>query len=141
MIGESLPTTSTTDTLRLIAVPSLGADIADYPTGKGPAAILPDASGDYVYVANKTDSTISGFSLSAGVLTALSDSPFTSSKAPIALSEDSTKTYVLAAGFGLNPDLYLYTFDATSLGTLDIASTTTTGSADPSQANAMALSH
>ena len=139
-VGEA-QASSTTDLLRVIPVASLNQDAADYATGKGPTSILADASGAYVYVANATDNTISGFSISAGVLTALTDSPFSAPKISTALLEDSTKTYVLDVGYGTNPNLYTYTFDSASAGTLDISSTTSTGSADPSLGNAMALSH
>jgi DNA-binding beta-propeller fold protein YncE len=109
--------------------------------GNGPAAILPDANGSYVYVANTTDNDISGFSLSAGALTALTDSPFETAKAPFAMVEDSTKTYVLTLGSGNNPDLWVYTFDTASVGTLDVASTLSTGTTDPSGAVALAITH
>lgn len=138
-IAESTSSTSA-DTLRQLTLSTLGSEV-DYPTGKGPSAILPDLSGAYVYVANQTDNTISGFSISAGALTALADSPFSTAKAPVAMAEDSTKTYILDIGYGTNPNLWLYNFDATTAGTLDVGTTTTTGSADPSLSNAIALTH
>ena len=138
-IAES--TGSSTDVLRVVAISNLSADVQDYPTGKGPSAILPDISGAYLYVANNTDNTISGFSYASGALTALTDSPFPTSKAPLGLAEDSTKSYVMSVGSGTNPDLYVYSFDATSLGTLDIGATATTGSSDPSLAIAIAATH
>jgi hypothetical protein len=138
-VAES--TTSTTaDTLRKFTLATLNGEV-DYPTGKGPSAILPDASGAYVYVTNQTDNSITGFSISAGALTALTDSPFATAKTPLAIAEDSTKSYVLTVGYGNNPDLWLYSFDATTVGDLDVGTTATTGSADPSLANGIALSH
>ena len=142
-VAEST-TNTTTDKLRKITLSSLGTSAiaeTDYPTGKGPSAILADLSGDYVYVTNQTDSTITGFSISAGVLTALTDSPFSTGKAPVAIAEDSTKSYILTIGYGNNPNLWLYKFDATTLGTLDVGTTTTTGSSDPALSNAIALTH
>jgi DNA-binding beta-propeller fold protein YncE len=138
-IAESTSST-TADTLRKLTLATLNGEV-DYPTGKGPTGILADASGAYVYVTNETDNTISGFSLAAGALTALTDSPFATAKAPTAIAEDSTKTYVVTVGYGNNPNLWLYTFDALNLGTLDVGATTTTGTVDPSLANGLALSH
>jgi 6-phosphogluconolactonase len=133
-------TGTTADVLRKFDLSTLTNEV-DYPTGKGPSSILADLSGAYVYVSNQTDNNITGYSISAGVLTALADSPFSTGKAPVGLAEDSTKSYVLSVGFGANPDLWVYSFDATSLGTLDVTKTATTGAASPSQANAIALSH
>jgi 6-phosphogluconolactonase len=136
-IGENAATGS----LRLIAVSDLSKDVADYLTGNGPTSILPDATGSYVYVANSTDGTISGFSFSAGALSALSGSPFATEKLPVALVEDSSKTYLMNAGFGANPNLWMYSFDSTSLGALDVKTTTSTGSVSPSLANGIAVTH
>jgi len=136
-IGESTSGSG----LRLISISNLGVDIADYPTGNGPVSILPDASGAYVYVANQTDNTISGFSFSAGALSALSGSPFATAKTPVTLVEDSSKTYIMDAGFGVNPNLWLYSFDSTVLGTLDVGTTTSTASTSPSYAIAIAVTH
>ncbi len=133
-------TNTTADTLRKFTVATLGGEV-DYPTGKAPSAILADAKGAYVYVTNQADNTISGFSISAGVLTALADSPFGTTKTPLAIAEDSTKSYVLTVGYGNNPDLWLYSFDSLTAGTLDVGTTTTTGAADPSLANGIALTH
>jgi 6-phosphogluconolactonase (cycloisomerase 2 family) len=139
LIAETT-TGASADVLRKMTLATLSGEV-DYPTGKTPTAILADLSGAYVYVTNETDNTISGYSISAGALTALTDSPFSTAKSPLAIAEDSTKSYVLTVGYGNNPDLWLYTFDATTAGTLDVGATTTTGSADPSLANAIALSH
>jgi len=142
-IAESTTNTAA-DKLRQITLSSLGTSSvteADYTTGKGPSAIRPDLSGDYVYVTNQTDNTITGFSISAGVLTALTDSPFATAKSPLAIAEDSTKSYILTIGYGNNPNLWLYKFDSTTLGTLDVGTTITTGSADPALSNAIALTH
>jgi len=130
--------------LRVEGTGSLGTDLyTPYAVGNGPSAVLADATDAYVYVANKTDNSISGFSLTStsGELTALADSPFATAKSPVGLAEDSTDSYVLAIGYGTNPNLWVYSFDANTGGTLDVATTTTTGSTDPSLSNAIALSH
>ena len=130
--------------LRLFAISDLGTELAGspYPTGIGPSAVLADLSGAYVYVANSTDGTISGFSFSATdqTLTSLGD-PFPTEKSPVALIEDSSKTYVMALGSGANPNLWLYSFDTTSLGTLDVGSTKSTASVSPSAANGIAVTY
>jgi 6-phosphogluconolactonase len=135
-------TTPGVGSLRLIKISNLGADFADYPTGIGPSAVLADLSGDYVYVTNATDGTISGFSFSSTTqtLTSLGD-PFPSEKSPIAMVEDSSKSYIIDVGSGANPNLWLYSFDASSLGSLDVGSTTSTASTSPSGSNGIVATH
>ncbi len=132
---------SPTNILRKFAISNLTSQQSSYSVGQAPAAILSDPNGQYVYVTNETDNTITGFSLSAGALTALTDSPFATAKAPIAIAEDSTKSYVVVAGFGNNPNLWVYSYDPTSQGTLDVSTTLSTASSDPSYAIGLALSH
>jgi 6-phosphogluconolactonase len=128
--------------LRLINITNLTTDLSDYPTGVLPSAVLADLSGSYVYVTNATDGTISGFSFSSTTqaLTSLG-SAFPSEKSPIALAEDSSKTYIIDVGNGANPNLWLYTIDATTLGALDVDSTKPTASVSPSAANGIAVTH
>jgi 6-phosphogluconolactonase (cycloisomerase 2 family) len=90
-----------------------------------------DATGRYLYVANRTDGTISGYGIGAGgVLTALSGSPYASGTLVTSLARDSSGKYLFAAAAGGSPDLTMYSFDATAAGRLDQATTATTGS-DP----------
>jgi 6-phosphogluconolactonase (cycloisomerase 2 family) len=132
---------ATSNVLRTFTIANLSAKEVDYPTGNGPSAILADPTGAYVYVTNETDNTITGFSASAGALTALGDSPFGTAKGPVAIAEDSTKAYVVDIGFGTNPNMWIYAYDGTTAGTLDVKATTSTGTTDPSLSNALALSH
>jgi len=74
-------------------------------------------------------------------LTELDGSPFATAKAPIGLVEDSSKTYIFSAGFGANPNLFEYTFDATVPGTLDVKTSTSTTSTSPSNSNGIAVTH
>jgi hypothetical protein len=127
--------------LRAFTIKTLTQDGASYPLGGSPSAILPDPTGAYVYVANSGDNTITGFSQSAGALTVLTDSPFVTAKTPVGLIEDNSKTYVLSVGSGVNPNLWVYKYDTSSLGTLDVASSISTGSSDPSGAIAIAVTH
>lgn len=87
-------------------------------TGAGPDAVLVDSSDSYVYVANRTDGTISGFLLSnSGALTAISGSPFTTGLLPVALAEDNSGTYIAVACSGSN-DIDTYTIGASPAGAL-----------------------
>jgi 6-phosphogluconolactonase len=137
------PTTGA-GSLRLFKISNLGAELSGspYPTGVAPSAVLADLSGLYVYVTNSTDDTISGFSFSSTsqTLTSLGDA-FPTEKSPVALVENSGKTNLMAVGNGANPNLWLYSFDATALGTLDISSTTSTAGTNPSASNGIAATH
>jgi hypothetical protein len=64
-------------------------------------------------------------------LTPFSISAVITGKAPVALSEESTDTYLLVVDSGGSPDLKAYTFD-TSDGSLTSPLSTSTGS-DPTQ--------
>jgi 6-phosphogluconolactonase len=129
-------------TVRVIGTTALGTDLDDEPTGIGPSAILSDLTGAYVYIANGTDGTISGYSLSTTTqkLTSLG-AAFPTEQSPIGIVEDSTKSYVMDVGNKANPNLWLYSFDSSSLGTLDVGSTKSTASTNPSLANAIAVTH
>jgi 6-phosphogluconolactonase (cycloisomerase 2 family) len=105
--------------------------------GTGPHAILPTASGDYVYVANWSGTSagnITGFSLtdtnSVFSLTVLSNSVATGVE-PMGLVEDSEGNFVIAVSALGNPYLDAYYFDTTTAGQLDatITSSSFQGSA------------
>lgn len=128
--------------MKAIAKLTTVADLSDAKTGVGPTAVLADLSGAYVYVANGTDGTISGFNFSSTnqTLTAMTPTAtFPSAASPIALAEDATKSYVMALGNGASPNLWVYSFDATNLGALDIATTTGAGVSTTSIANGIAV--
>jgi 6-phosphogluconolactonase (cycloisomerase 2 family) len=109
----------------------------------GPSSILIDASGDYLYVGDKTSSTISGFSIgSGGVLTALSGSPYASGTSVGALGRDNTAKYVLATAVNGGPDVQMYSFDTATPGKLDPVTSAATGNpTEPAGAVAIALTH
>jgi DNA-binding beta-propeller fold protein YncE len=128
--------------MKAIAKLTTVADLSDAKTGVGPTAVLADLSGAYVYVANGTGGTISGFDLSSTnqTLTAMTPTAtFPSAASPIALVEDATKSYIMALGNGASPNLWVYSFDATNLGALDIGSTTGAGVSTTSNANGIAV--
>jgi 6-phosphogluconolactonase len=108
------------------------AEISGSPfkAGGQPRSLVFDGTGDYLYVANASDSTISGYSvLASGTLTALSASPFSSvGTQPVALALDQSKKFVLSANLGGSPDLQLFSFDSTTAGKLDPGATATNAS-------------
>ncbi len=119
-----------------LSLPSVGA----YPTGQGAGAVLVDATGAYLYVANRVDSTISAFTISAtGTLTSIGATAISSvGTTPVGMVEDSTKTYIAVVCENGSPDLQLFTFDATTPGQLDASSSgITTGSVSPAGAIAI----
>ncbi len=129
-------------TVRMIGTAALGTDLDDETVGTGPTALLADLSGAYVYVTNGTDGTISGFTLNTTTQKLTSTgAAFPTEQSPVAIVEDSTKTYVMDVGNAANPNLWLYTFDTSSLGTLDVGSTKSTASTNPSLANGIAVTH
>jgi 6-phosphogluconolactonase len=98
-----------------------------FKAGGQPRSLAFDGTGDFLYVANATDNTISGYSvLASGTLTAITGSPFSSVGAqPQALALDQSKKFLLSANLGRNPDLQLFSFDSTTAGKLDPAATAT----------------
>ena len=93
---------------------------APFAAGSGPFAVAVDATGKYVYAANRTSGSIAGFTIgTGGVLTAVSGSPFTSGTSVVSLTAEKTGKYLLAAAQGGVPDLTMYSFDATVGGKLD----------------------
>ena len=84
-----------------------------YTVGNAPRAIVLSSTYDYVYVANEADSTISGFSISNGALTALSGSPFAAPTGVDAIGRDSTGAYILAEGYNATSGIELYSIGTT----------------------------
>jgi 6-phosphogluconolactonase (cycloisomerase 2 family) len=150
-VGESLASGGTTGGLRVINYSSLGSatltQVAGSPFSSGgtaPNAILPLASGDYVYVASgqglSTAGSINGFSItsSGGVNAVAAASTVSTGIQPIGLAEDSKANFVLAVSAGGDPDLECYIFDTTTAGKLDDAINSTTGT-DPTAALGVAV--
>jgi 6-phosphogluconolactonase len=98
-----------------------------FAAGGQPRSITFDSTGGYLYAANTTDNSISGYSvLASGALTALSGSPFSSvGTQPFALALDQSKKFLFAADLGGNPDVQLFSFDSTTAGKLDPGATAT----------------
>ncbi|WP_165420004.1 lactonase family protein [Edaphobacter modestus] len=111
-----------------------------FAAGNRPFSIALDKTGKYLYAANRTDGTISGYTIGAGALTAISGFPITSGLQVNSLGADSSGTYLLAGANGGNPDLSLYSFDATTLGKLNLTTSTATDT-DPTNVTQIALTH
>jgi len=112
-----------------------------FAAGNGPASVVLDSTGKFVYVANSTDGTISGYTIGTGAsLTALAGSPYASGKQVSSIGTDQSGKYILAASIGGSPDLSMYSFDAATVGKLNLATSTATGTGT-SNAVALALTH
>ncbi len=110
-----------------------------YSIGAGATSVALEGTGKYVYVANRADSTISGFLIgTGGVLSALTGSPFAAGSQVTSLGFDTTGTYMAAASLGGSPDLALYSLDATVPGKLDSAATASVGTS-PTGASSVTL--
>ena len=117
-----------------------------FAAGSGTVSIVLDGTGTYVYAANRTDGTISGYTIVPGTtpaalsLTPLSGSPYKSGTSVQSLGIDRTGKYLLAASVGGSPDLTMYSFDITTPGKLDAATSIATDT-DPAGAVAVALTN
>jgi 6-phosphogluconolactonase len=117
-----------------------------FAAGDGTFSVVLDSTGTYAYAANRTDGTISGYTIVPGTTTAalslkpLSGSPYSSGSGVQSLGLDSTGKYLLAAAVNGAPDLSMYSFDVTTLGKLDSATSVSTG-VQPAGAVAIALTH
>ena len=117
-----------------------------FAAGSGTFSVALDPTGTYVYAANRTDGTISGYTIVPGTTTAglsltpLSGSPYASGAGVQSIGIDSTGKYLLAAAVNGGPDLTMYSFDIAVPGKLDPATSVATGVA-PAGAVAVALTH
>jgi 6-phosphogluconolactonase len=117
-----------------------------FAAGSGTFSVTLDSTGTYIYAANRTDGTISGYTIVAGTtpagltLTPLSGSPYASGVSVQSIGIDRTGKYLLAAAVGGGPDLTMYSFDITTPGKLDPATSIATDT-DPAGAIEVALTH
>jgi 6-phosphogluconolactonase (cycloisomerase 2 family) len=126
-----------------VAGGSFGPSYSVYPAGVQPASVAVNTVGtnQYVYVANQSDSTISGYSVASnGALNALSGSPYTAGSSAGALAVDRTGDYLLAAALGGTPDLELFSLNSGQLGPSATAQTGA-GILEPAGAVALATTH
>lgn len=110
-----------------------------FAAGGQPRSLAFNGTGDYLYVANASDNTISGYSvLASGSLTPLSGSPFSSvGEQPFAVALDKSKKFLIGVNLGGSPDVQVFSFDATTAGKLDPGATAT----NATTASAIASTH
>ncbi|MGH9595284.1 MAG: lactonase family protein [Edaphobacter sp.] len=115
-----------------------------FAAGSGTFSVALDSTGTYAYAANRTDGTISGYTIVPGAtaaaltLTPLSGSPYASGSGVQSIGIDRTGKYLLAAAVGGAPDLTMYSFDIAVPGKLKPATSVATGT-DPAGASTLAL--
>ena len=124
-----------------------GAATQKIATGNAPNSLTLDSSGVYLYSANLSSGTITGYSYAASTaqLTALTTSPFTTSPGVTALVRDKSDDYIIAVSgsggvtTGAN-DVTLYGFDAYTKGQLDPIGVAISGT-DPAGSTAVAATY
>jgi 6-phosphogluconolactonase (cycloisomerase 2 family) len=98
-------------------------------TGVQPTSVVVNQAGTDLYVANRTDTTISGFSIgSSGAPTALATYSSGLGTFPVGLAVDNSGDYLIAVANGGSPELTMYSYDATTAGKLDFSTSAVTGS-------------
>ena len=117
-----------------------------FAAGSGTFSVALDKTGTYVYAANRTDGTVSGYTIVPGATTAalsltpVSGSPYTSGAGVQSIGVDSTGKYLLAVAVNGSPDLTMYSFDIAVPGKL-IPATSIATAVDPAGAVSLALTH
>jgi 6-phosphogluconolactonase (cycloisomerase 2 family) len=79
--------------------------------GTAPAGMTVDPSGRFLYVADKTNNRVLGFSMQSNALTPLSGSPFAAGSQPVAVATDSQGAFLYVANQGSN-DVSAYLIDS-----------------------------
>jgi 6-phosphogluconolactonase len=90
---------TTSSTGNLVQVPG-----SPFASGNSPAAVVVDATGHYVYVANAIDSNVTAYSTAGGGLT------------PIASTQSAYTTGTQPVAIGIDPSLNQYLYTANFLG-------------------------
>ena len=111
-----------------------------YTAGTGPRSVTVNKASTYVYVGNKVDGTISGFSIAANaVLTAIPGSPFTGPPSIGAMAIDNTGGYLISSGYNTTTGIELSTIASTT-GALTSSGTAGSG-ANAAVVSAIATTH
>ena len=114
-------------------------NLKTYTTGNGPRTVAVNTAATYAYVGNKTDGSISGFSIGTNaVLTPIAGSPFTAPTLIGALSFDQSGAYLLASGYDATTGIELFTLGTT--GALTTSGTAASGTTQ-SILSAIATTH
>jgi 6-phosphogluconolactonase len=114
-----------------------------FAAGSQPVSVTLNQGSTYAYVANQGDSTISGYGVASnGAISILSPASVSTPVAPSALAIDNSGDYLLAisAASSDSYDLSMYSYDSTTAGKLDFATSSTTG-AEPTGPVAIAATH
>ena len=88
-----------------------------FPVGTGPRAVIVDPSDSYVYVANATSNTLSGYNGeyttgdASGAITAISGSPYGTGSNPNSVAVDPLDNFLYVANEGSN-DISAYSLGA-----------------------------
>lgn len=145
LANDALAVNSTTGVLYVVSsnTSSLNGTIAAYTIGSNaaltslasgttafqPTSVALNHAGTDIYVGNLASNSISGFSTTASgsTLTALTNSPYSLSAAAVGLAADRSGDYLLAIANTGNPNLTMFSYDATTTGQLDEAASTATG--------------
>ena len=110
-----------------------------YTAGAGPRSVAINKASTFVYVGNKTDGTITAYSIGTNaVLTAISGSPFTAPTSIGALAIDNTGDYLIASGYNTSTGIELFSIGTT--GALTSSGTAGSG-ATSSVVSAIATTH
>ena len=107
-------------------------------SGGGPSPLVEDSTGTYLYVGNRTDSTVTGYTVASGALSTLGSSPFSGSPSLVALTRDNGTKYLIGVGSGGGNDVTLFQLDAITPGKLGAAAVISTGA---SGSEAVAATH
>jgi 6-phosphogluconolactonase (cycloisomerase 2 family) len=90
-----------------------------FSAGNHPSAVASDSTGSYLYVADKSNSEILGYSIASGMLTPLNGSPFGAGDQPSAIVADPKYPFIYVAN-ALDSTVTAYSMSSgalTSLGT------------------------
>jgi 6-phosphogluconolactonase (cycloisomerase 2 family) len=105
------------------------ASVGQGATGVQPTSVVVNQAGTDVYVANRTDGTMTGFSVgSGGALSLLATYSSGLGSFPVGLAVDNSGDYLLAIANGGSPELSMYSYDTTTAGKLDFSTSAVTGS-------------
>ncbi|MDE1155442.1 MAG: beta-propeller fold lactonase family protein [Acidobacteriaceae bacterium] len=121
-------TTSSTSTVYSVLIYNMSKGAfttsipSSYTTGTAPSAMAFVDDYKYLYVANKSDSTISSFSQASGVLTQLGSTNTSAPTSVSSLSSDKSGDYLLAAGYDSSSGIQV--FSVGSSGILAVQPTT-----------------
>jgi len=105
-----------TNGLAVYSVTTAGVPSAlkTYTAGSGPRSVAVNSASTFVYVGNKSDGTISAFSIGTNaVLTAISGSPFTGPTSVGALAIDNTGGYLITSGYNTSTGIELFAIGTT----------------------------